>query len=122
MEVIIVWFVLSVVSGIIASNKGRSGFGFFILALLLSPLIGIIMALVVKSHVSSDGQPAPSANTHVKCPDCKELILKDARVCKHCGCKLTGEQLEGNSQKRCTKCGSMNGNTKAVCISCGSVI
>lgn len=31
---------------------------------------------------------APTPETHVKCPDCRELILKDAHVCKHCGCKL----------------------------------
>jgi len=31
----------------------------------------------------------PTPATHVSCPDCKELIVKDARVCKHCGCKLT---------------------------------
>ena len=31
---------------------------------------------------------APNPNTHVKCPDCAELILKEAKVCKHCGCKL----------------------------------
>ncbi len=26
--------------------------------------------------------------THVKCPDCRELVLHDARKCKHCGCGL----------------------------------
>lgn len=31
---------------------------------------------------------APSPDTHVKCPDCRELVLSDARVCKHCRCKL----------------------------------
>lgn len=30
-----------------------------------------------------------SPETHVKCPDCRELVLKDARKCKHCGCTLT---------------------------------
>ena len=30
----------------------------------------------------------PSARTHVKCPDCRELVLRDARVCKHCKCRL----------------------------------
>lgn len=29
-----------------------------------------------------------SPDTHVKCPDCRELVLKDARKCKHCGCAL----------------------------------
>lgn len=31
---------------------------------------------------------APSPETHDKCPECKEFVLKGARVCKHCACKL----------------------------------
>lgn len=30
----------------------------------------------------------PTPQTHVKCPDCRELVLRDARKCKHCGCSL----------------------------------
>lgn len=30
----------------------------------------------------------PSAQTHVRCPDCRELVRNDARKCKHCGCNL----------------------------------
>jgi hypothetical protein len=30
----------------------------------------------------------PTADTHVKCPDCKELVKKEASVCPHCQCKL----------------------------------
>lgn len=30
----------------------------------------------------------PTPDTHVKCPDCAELVRREARVCKHCGCKL----------------------------------
>jgi DNA-directed RNA polymerase subunit RPC12/RpoP len=33
----------------------------------------------------------PTPETHVKCPDCRELVLRDARVCKHCGCKLISQ-------------------------------
>lgn len=33
-------------------------------------------------------QEATSTDTQVKCPDCRELVLKDARICKHCGCAL----------------------------------
>lgn len=29
-----------------------------------------------------------SPETHVRCPDCKELVRKEARVCKHCGIRL----------------------------------
>ena len=31
---------------------------------------------------------APTPRTHVRCPDCKELVLREANVCNHCGCKL----------------------------------
>lgn len=26
---------------------------------------------------------------HTKCPECRELVLRDARKCKHCGSALT---------------------------------
>jgi hypothetical protein len=31
---------------------------------------------------------APSPETHVRCPECRELVIHDARKCKHCGCAL----------------------------------
>jgi hypothetical protein len=34
------------------------------------------------SLISSD------SNTHVKCPDCAELVLREAKKCKHCDCVL----------------------------------
>lgn len=30
----------------------------------------------------------PTPDTHVKCPDCAELVRREAKVCRHCGCKL----------------------------------
>lgn len=39
-------------------------------------------------QAAADGaHPHPS--THVHCPDCAELVLKQAKVCRFCGCKLT---------------------------------
>jgi cytochrome c oxidase assembly factor CtaG len=35
---------------------------------------------------------APNPFTHVRCPDCKELVRKEATVCKHCGCKLVPQE------------------------------
>ncbi len=32
--------------------------------------------------------PHPTPETHVHCPDCRELVPKETRVCEHCGCKL----------------------------------
>jgi hypothetical protein len=46
MEIFVIWLALSILAGIIANRKGRSGIGFFLLSLVLSPLVGIIAALV----------------------------------------------------------------------------
>lgn len=35
----------------------------------------------------------PSPDTHVRCPDCRELVRADAVKCKHCGAKLVPQQL-----------------------------
>ena len=88
MEIFIFWFIFSVVIGVVASSKGRSGFGWWLLAMLISPLLALILVLVFPAINAADGQ-APTPETHVRCPDCRELVLKDARVCNHCDCKLT---------------------------------
>jgi len=43
---VIIWLGVSILVGALASGKGRSGFGWFILSVLLSPIIGAI-ALVI---------------------------------------------------------------------------
>ncbi|MEN9751646.1 MAG: hypothetical protein RLZZ600_693 [Actinomycetota bacterium] len=43
----IVWLFLCFLIGMYARGKGRSGLGFFLLSVVLSPLIGFIIALIV---------------------------------------------------------------------------
>ena len=43
-----------------------------------------LVAVLVMQNLKN----VPTPETHVKCPDCRELVLAEARVCKHCGCKL----------------------------------
>ena len=49
MGMLATWFVLAVVVGVIASNRGRSGFGWFVLSALISPLIGLILVLALRT-------------------------------------------------------------------------
>jgi hypothetical protein len=84
MEFFLFWFFFSVICGVMAGNAGRSGFGYFVLAMLISPLLCFILLAVLGKAKADE----PSPETHIRCPDCRELIIHDARVCKHCGCKL----------------------------------
>jgi hypothetical protein len=86
MEFAIFWVGFAIIVGIFASRRGRSGFGWFLLSALISPLLAGLLVLVLANLKDEEGKPNPS--THVKCPDCREFVLKEARVCKHCGCKL----------------------------------
>ncbi len=40
--------------------------------------------------VTSEGIATPA--THVRCPDCRELVRKDARKCKHCETALVPQE------------------------------
>ena len=89
MEWVVGWILFSFVAGAIAGSKGRSGAGYFFLSLLLSPLIGIILAAAMPAiNQQTAAITVPTPETHVKCPDCRELVLADARKCKHCGTAL----------------------------------
>jgi len=83
MTTAIFWFLFSVAVGVWASNRGRSGVGWFVLSLVVSPLLGFIFCAVARDL--SRPHDAPDAATHVKCPACAEWVLPEARKCKHCG-------------------------------------
>ena len=85
MEFFILWCILAVACGVVASSKDRSFFGWFVLGFLFS-LIALIVVACLPSR--RRGVAPPSPETHVKCPDCAEFVLREARVCKHCTCKL----------------------------------
>ncbi len=48
MEIFVFWIAFSFMAAYVASNKGRSGFGFFMLSIILSPIIGLIGALIAE--------------------------------------------------------------------------
>lgn len=90
MEVAVVWIVFAVLVGIAASSRGRSGFGWFLLSCIISPLIGllVLIAMPTRGPGRAEDGSVVSAKTHVRCPDCKELVRAEARKCKHCGAAL----------------------------------
>ncbi|OQS41821.1 hypothetical protein B0T39_07745 [Chromobacterium haemolyticum] len=48
--------------------------------------LGVVFVLVLPNLKA---EPVPSPETHVRCPECRELVRMDARRCKHCHAALT---------------------------------
>lgn len=86
----VLWLGLAIAAGVIASSKGRSGFGYFILGLLL-PLIGVLIAIGVPSVKPVNivvPHPAPSEaslqSPTKRCVDCAEEIQLAAKLGRFC--------------------------------------
>ena len=80
MEVLIINTLGCIAAYVAAKSRGRSGWWF------LLGWIGLVFVLILPSKKSDPEAPHP--DTHVRCPDCKELVRHDARKCKHCGSGL----------------------------------
>jgi len=68
---------------------------FFVLHVIALLFGAVLLFVTIPAHliyaaVSSKRRDpnAPAPDTHLRCPDCKELVLKQAKKCKHCGCTL----------------------------------
>lgn len=85
MEIVFLWFVFSIVAGIIASSNGRSGFGYFLLSLILSPLVGVILAAALPKINKNTERAALDSGDFKKCPMCTELVRREAVKCRYCG-------------------------------------
>jgi len=86
LEAFLLWFIFAIVVAVGAAARGRSGLGWFVLAMIISPLLAVILLFLLPANPGVSTGPTP--DTHVKCPDCAELVLAEAKVCKHCGCRL----------------------------------
>lgn len=94
MSLFLVWFAFAFLVGVFASSRGRSGFGWFLLASIFSPLLAFIVCAVMENLRDTQAKQAaierlPSEKTHVRCAQCAEFVLPQAKVCKHCGAALT---------------------------------
>ena len=112
-----VYFVPAMVA---ASRKHNNLTAIFALNLLLGwTVLGWVAAIVwaLTGNITNRG---PTPQTHVRCPDCRELILVGARKCKHCGTALVpqGNDL-ANGTRPCPDCHRQAPLAEKYCPACG---
>jgi hypothetical protein len=130
MEIFVIWLALSILAGIIANQKGRSGIGFFLLSLVLSPLVGIIAALVAGQNTSRVEEKQIASHENKRCPYCAEIIRKEAIACRYCGKDLpvTAPSSEHSSAPErfvtfdCPQCGTTIYQRVARCMFCDAAL
>jgi hypothetical protein len=91
-----VWIGIAVLTGIYASNRGRSGIGWFFISLFIPILAFIIVALAgPPSRVLVDSKGRITAPK--KCPKCAEEIRLETQVCRFCGYEFSPSTPPGRS-------------------------
>lgn len=85
--IIFLWIALAIVVGFMARKRGRHGFGWTVLACLISPPVAGIFLNRISNRSPLADQPLLS--THIECLHCGQRILREARVCRHCGGDVT---------------------------------
>ena len=72
----IIWIVLCALTEAIAEKKGHKGIGYCLLAIFLTPIVGLIVVACISNKNKKE------------CPYCRKSIDIDASVCGYCGKEL----------------------------------
>lgn len=85
MEWVLLWLISAVVAAAVASSKGRSAFGWFLLGCLISVFAVLFVAVLPsKKGTQLVGGEVVTHETHVRCPSCKGFVHREATRCMHC--------------------------------------
>jgi RNA polymerase subunit RPABC4/transcription elongation factor Spt4 len=81
---VVAYFALVLIVARSAGRKGRSAAAWFFLAWFFPVISWIIVATMAPSR-EAVAQRDFRAGRAIQCPSCREIIRRDASVCRHCG-------------------------------------
>lgn len=79
---VLLWVMCGFGAGLIASSKGGSFALGFVVGFLFGPF-GLLFALFMGSKNGAE-QAALNSGEKKKCPQCAELVQREAKVCRFC--------------------------------------
>jgi ribosomal protein L40E len=82
---VIIWLLLCILIGALAYRWGRRFSEYFLMSLLVSPLVSIIILLIRRENPVELAARQALDGDMKKCPACAALNEVEATVCKKCG-------------------------------------
>lgn len=86
MMFLVLYIVTAFLVALLARRRGLNTFAYFLLALILTPIIPLLFLLLTQNAAESGGRKT----MNVTCPKCTHELrhLKDIGYCSHCGVSL----------------------------------
>lgn len=86
MDWLLVWLISAIVTGVIAQTKGRGGFRWFFVGVILGP-VGVLLALgqdITDAEERRRARDGGTSKLYRLCPACAEIIGRSATICPVC--------------------------------------
>lgn len=98
---IIIYGLTLAISFVAGAVFGSDVIGYFQVVDYILIGVFIVMAIIGKEKVQENNSPSPSHSVtqpRIKCPQCAEWILPDAKICRYCGSKIQSNNVEPGNE------------------------